>query len=134
MSSLALKPLKSYGNNNWVLGGSFRTNGTSSPVAAFNQSNRGSGVACGFSVVRTGVGVYRITFDDTVRFATMLCDVTGTTFAHAQFVQRNVVVTPGAKTTIDIRTYDVTGAAVDIASGTDNSVRFFGILSDGVFR
>lgn len=104
--------------------GSYGTNGGSALDAA---TNRGSG----WSVLRTGVGVHEITFNE--KYAELVSFVPGAQFAAAAdtLVQAGAYTAPTstAKGKIVVRTYDPntgagTGAAVDVAADANNRVNF----------
>jgi len=120
------------GKNDWLLAGSFRPNGTSAVDNSLNSSIKGDGARCGFTVARTDVGLFTITFQDNATFASLVFQVTGAVPLVAIPVARNVVA--GSAPTMTIQLYDMAGAVADLASATNNSVRFFGMFFGGAYR
>ena len=102
-----------------TLQGSFAPNGASALVST---STKGAG----FSVVRTSVGLFTITLvDKYIGLNEGQCSLQLAT-ADDKIVQfGEIAVSPSATATIQIRVWDISGAAVsDIAADANNRIHF----------
>jgi hypothetical protein len=116
MADRIFEPLRSFIKEGILIAGSFRPNGTG---AVDNALNTG----LGFTVARTGVGVFLVTFDD--RFASVIRKFTE--LALDVVAARGTMVTAldlSAKTMEITILNTSTGAAADVASDPLNVVSF----------
>jgi hypothetical protein len=100
-----------------IIAGSFAPNGAG---AVSSASNKGKG----FSVARTGVGVFTITLEDS--YVSLLGANLGLQLSAAddKILQLGDIDVLSAKTIV-IRVWDISGAAVaDIAANANNRINF----------
>lgn len=108
--------VQSLGKNLKVIVGSFAPNGSSAVAAA---SNRG----IGWSVARTSAGLFTITLQDVFPSIVHVSATLQQATAGDQFVQVGAI--SASARTIEIRVWDVSGAAVaDVAVDANNRINF----------
>lgn len=100
---------------------SFAPNGTSAPSAVRGTGIRGRG----FSISRTGVGVYQITLDDKYPSTALVGFSAG--FQNNAAVGHTAEITggfdmSGASQAFSVTILDASGAAADIAANANNRV------------
>jgi len=119
MASRAYQLLRILGVGRAVIAGRFFPLDTVTPV---NANNKGKG----YTVARTGQGIYLITLDDKYRELIHFGATVQTTLATswtASFGVYTVPTTP-APATIELRTRQG-GTLADLTAGADNSVAFW---------
>lgn len=114
-------------DNLWVLGknrvkltGSFKPNGSSAPTSVKGN---------GFTVARTGTGVFTVTFQDAYNdFDNIWCMLQCATLGKmAQVTSETILSTPGVPGTLVITTYDaaaIGSGAADLAAASATRVHF----------
>lgn len=110
-----------------VIAGSFAPNG-SSAVAATSVKGKG------FSVARTSTGLFTITLQDAYTALLSMTASLQLASGDDKFVQIGSVDVVSAKT-LEIRVWDISGAAVaDVSANANNRINFVLVLSNSTLN